>query len=402
MSTSKRIKQRDDILANIFVFVFIAILGLFPLNLKIFNPIKKALKDLNFSDLYYSASKNDASSLADTSIVLVNIGQLSRGEIAQQLRIIREGGAKVVGLDAMFVEPRTPIGDSLLSFEIRNNPNIVTASFLSQFNSESYELKEESLDDFRGERSGFINLFGTEKGYQTVRSFLPNAVYNGQKDESFPVAVARLADPQMAQILDERNKHSEIINYSGNREKFVAFDAHELLEEDFDPSIFENKIVLVGFMGSSFDSPPVKEDMHYTPLNKKLSGRSDSDMYGVVVHANILSTILHGAYKNELSTTWNWILAFIICYLHIMFFSRDFVENHMWFHFRAKILQLLTSILMVYVSLLTYKYLNTKIDTKPTILAILLSVDLLYFYDAIVKWLHKKTGFETYFMHAKH
>jgi len=402
MSANKKLKRRDDLLANIFVFVFIALIGFFPFNIKIFNPIKKALKDLNFSDLYFSATKSDNSTIADTSIVLVNIGQLSRAQIAQQLRIVSEGGAKAIGLDAMFVELREPEGDSLLSFEIARNQNIVTATFLGEYQQGDYRAKEESMAQFRASHSGFINLFGTEKGYQTIRNFISSAVFNGQMEESFPVAIAQLANSESVRLLQNRGNSSEIINYRGNREQFISFDSHELFDENFDPSIFENKIVLLGFMGSTFDSPPVKEDMHYTPLNKKLSGRSDSDMYGVVVHANIISTILEGKYKNELSAMWNWILAILICYLHIMFFSRDFVENHMWFHFRAKILQLITSVLMVYVSLLTYKYLNTKFDTKPTILAILLSVDLLYFYDAMVKWLHKKTGFETYFMHAKH
>ncbi len=58
---------------------------------------------------------------------------------------------------------------------------------------------------------------------------------------------------------------------------------------------FRDKIVLIGYVGDRIDID-TGEDKFFTPLNSKYIGKANRDMYGIVVHANIISTILNGHY----------------------------------------------------------------------------------------------------------
>ena len=43
--------ERDTLLATVWVFIFIVVLGSIPLNLGIVNPIKLGLKDFDFNEV---------------------------------------------------------------------------------------------------------------------------------------------------------------------------------------------------------------------------------------------------------------------------------------------------------------------------------------------------------------
>ena len=161
---------------------------------------------------------------------------------------------------------------------------------------------------------------------------------------------------------------------------------------------FANKIVLLGFAPEDGSW----EDKHFTPMNAKYVGKSTPDMQGVFVHANIIEMLLHKNYITRTSTWLTWLLAFVLCWLHMAIFIKYFLEHHIWFHLVAKIAQLVSTILFVYLGLLFFVKFDHKLNLAPTLIAIILAVDVLYFYEAIAKWLNKKFGFKNIFSHAKH
>ncbi len=123
-------------------------------------------------------------------------------------------------------------------------------------------------------------------------------------------------------------------------------------------------------------------------------------MYGVIIHANIIYMLMDQRYIDKMPQWLSILLAVIIAYLHIVFFIKYYVEKHIWYHLFAKVVQIITSILFVYLAIWILDDYSYKINTTPTLAAIVLSVDVLYFYDGIVKWMHKKFGYKTYFMHG--
>ena len=85
-----------------------------------------------------------------------------------------------------------------------------------------------------------------------------------------------------------------------------------------------------------------------------------------------------------------------------LFFMKDYLEVPMWFHFKAKIIQLLMMMILVYIEMVLYHYYHLKLDLSIGIAGILLSVDVIYFYDGFAKYLNKKTGFNSVFLHSSH
>jgi len=58
--------------------------------------------------------------------------------------------------------------------------------------------------------------------------------------------------------------------------------------------------------------------------------------------------------------------------------------------------------LFVYLGLLFYYKWDIKINLTPSFVAIILAVDVLYFYEAISTWLHKRFGVYSIFIHSHH
>ena len=74
----------------------------------LFNPFDDYIDNFDYSDLVYSEmSRKDDIYTTDTNIYIVNIGDLSRGELAEKINIIEKFDPKVIGIDAVFREPKT-------------------------------------------------------------------------------------------------------------------------------------------------------------------------------------------------------------------------------------------------------------------------------------------------------
>jgi len=85
-------------------FVFLAMWGIFGLTqLRIFDAfdtIGTALADVELTDYVFSGIRDDPS--VDTTVTLINIGRLSRRDIAKQIDIISKYNPKVIGIDGFF------------------------------------------------------------------------------------------------------------------------------------------------------------------------------------------------------------------------------------------------------------------------------------------------------------
>ncbi|HYG15113.1 MAG TPA: CHASE2 domain-containing protein, partial [Bacteroidia bacterium] len=158
------------------------------------------------------------------------------------------------------------------------------------------------------------------------------------------------------------------------------------------------KIVLMGFLGPDLKTK-VLEDNYFTPMNYKYSGKSFPDMYGVIIHANIISSILEAKYINKVPQWLSILIAYIICWVHVYFFIKSYIKHHKFFHLVTKIVQLLMFAVMVYGSFVMLSQFSLMISMAPILGAIALSVDVLYFYDGFAVWAKEKFGYKTVFGH---
>jgi hypothetical protein len=219
----------------------------------------------------------------DREIVLFNIGDGDRAEIADLLLQLEKCKPLLIGVDALFVEKREPSKDSALEHAFAVIKNDVIA-----YRFDSTGKVEGAVEEFRSKASGegYINL-GRENGI--VNSFTPIREVNGAIYESFALNIIKLWKPSFRlSILPNK---SIPIRFKRFQEDFYYFEKPNLEESDV-RELLSNKIVLVGYLG------PSSEEKHFTPLRSKLKTLDNApDTYGVVIYANAIRTLME--YYNE-------------------------------------------------------------------------------------------------------
>jgi CHASE2 domain-containing sensor protein len=422
------------------VFVFFMMWGVSKItDLKLFNafdPVSQALTDFELTD--YAFSNLRPPPLVDQRIVLINFGELSRREIAQQIYIINQFKPKVIGIDSYFnCEGRLrdsincpqlldTLGNLLLADAIKEAGNVVLTSKLLQKTKTSlddnlidfYDSMEYSdLNFSMYAKHGFANLI-TNADYQEdvkqCRSFVPKYSVNGEDQYAFAVQMSMMFDSVKTNRFLRRNKKEEIVNYRGNveiqdirlktlRQKetattryplmFYAVDVDQLFNGEVLPELFTNSIVIIGFLGSKFGDPSWN-DKYFTPLNKKVAGRANPDMFGVVVHANIVAMILNEDYVNELAEWQKYAIAFLVCFLTVLLFLIIDYRLPLWFDALSVLIQVVLLLAVSGLIVFCFARFDFKLDLTLTLAASALvgpSYDIYKgFQNQIRKWLTKK------------
>lgn len=395
---------------------FAVILGIaffFKTNLKPLHPLKKGLDDFSFTDIYYKINKPDYELSkhripAQPELYVVNIGTLNRAGIAEVIDIINEGEPAVLSLDVVFHEKVDTTGTAALLKAMEASETIVQG-----YISDDREYCADgiySMDALRIGKEAFINLPGSDPVNTVIRYFKPfhnkdlglatttAFTYLEKTGTSLNHRQSKLKEATEKETKKCYSKKKYTIRFNRLLSEIYnnQFINHtEVTDADFDPSVLKDKIVLLGYRGEiqpeNVDGlpqihPEIDEDMYFTPLNKNMTGRSYPDMYGVDIQANIISNVLRGNYIIKISDVWSWVIAFLLCLILSPLMIYFFVNQHIWFHIVAKLLQLFLSIVFVMIGVVVYAngfYLNSK----PIVISIILIVDLMYFYDAFVKYI---------------
>lgn len=390
----KYLFKKDTILATIMVFIVMGLLALIPVNTHVLDPIKMALQDFDYNDLAYSQFKKNSNTSIDTGMLIINIGNAGRNDITAMIKKAVAEKPKLVGVDILFNEPKDSSTDAALQQLFYTNNNMVLAyNLLVEKNS----VKPIGFLYDNAQQKGYANFVGEEGG--AIRYFAPGINKDEKGYQSFAVVMAKLAYPDEYNTLQKRNKRTEQINYTLSPDKFMVMDGKAYLQNQEPGLSLNNKIVLLGYISAD---PNNIEDKHFTPLNKKSVGKTIPDMEGLFIHANILSMIKNRDYIKKSPVWINWLIASLLCWVHMSLFIRYFIERHIWFHLVAKLAQLISAVLFVYLGLLFYYKWDVKINLTPTFVAIILAVDVLYFYEAFVSWLHKKFGYQSIFINNPH
>ena len=362
-----------------------ALLSLLFFNISIFDPFTQAFRDFSLTDLYYSKiSKQD--NIYKGPVVLVNIENRSRKEIAFLLQRIQEGQPKTVGLDIVF-SGRKDEYDSILRDEFKRNSNYVFG-FMADFENPNESHFTDSF--FTTGKSSYANLVGTDRSISTIRYYHP--FY--QKENAFTTSLLKQYDEGIYNRLLPDDEDPMEIHYYGGLENFMYYHFDEVLQPDFDPNVFKNKIVIVGYLGlpDRPESEQLDEDKFFTPLNSHISGRSFPDMYGSVIHANILRMILDNDCIHVVSPSKTVIITFFLTWIYLPLICFLFFKGDLWFNSIGTAIQFAGSILTVWVSLLFYLNRNIKFDPGLLTACIVLIPTLLNLYEVALKLLRYQLG----------
>jgi CHASE2 domain-containing sensor protein len=395
---TKYLYERDTIFATLWVFAFIILLALIPINFYFLNPLKLALKDFDFNDITYAKLGKSANTPIDNRIVVINIGYADREGLAHLLDKTAAAQPKVMGLDVVFEGPKDPISDSIIMAAFMKHRNLVVTNRIDWEDTAEY-LKGQFFTDFTALK-GYGNLIGDSKEERrTIRMFSPFETIKKDTLPSFATAILREYDATAYERLKKRRKETEIINYARHTNQYHIIEAEDLLQDRVADTAIKGKIALLGYIN---ESPYDIEDKVFSPMNEHFAGKSTPDMNGIIVHANIISMVLDNNYIKKLPSWVTWLVAILICWLHMSFFIRYYLENHIWFHLVAKIAQLASAIIFAYLGILLFDRYNLKLDMKLSLIVIVMAVDVIYFYEAFAVWMHKKFHYQTLFHHKHH
>ncbi len=392
--------------AAITVFVFFmmwAFSGLTDLKLfSAFDTFSQAFSDTELTDYAFNKLREDPT--VDERFVLVNIGNLPRGGVAQEIQIINQYKPRIIAYDALVncegglrdsincPQLLDTLGNLMLSDAIKASTTFILGEKLLQTDSlahfdsnlaDSLELPDPEFGDYA--KKGFVTLpteATHQEGVKIGRTIIPQMMVRGQRELAFSVQIAMQYDSVKTNEFLARNSEEEIINFRGNIEvlqlrinslknseagstnfatMFSVIDYEDVLNGNFNPDLFKDKIVMMGFLGS-YVGAPSWEDKFYTPLNKKIGGRANPDMFGLVVHANAVAMILNQDYVNELSDLQKYLIAFFVCFFTVALFIVVDERLPSWYDALSVIIQLVELGLLMLIVLQVFANYSLKLD----------------------------------------
>jgi len=400
MKANKREFWLDSLMGTAFIFLLmIAFSSLTVFKVfDLFDPVGDALGDVELSDIVFSKLREPPP--PDERIVLVNLGRLNRAEIGDMIDIVNQFEPKVIGLDTYFRVPKDSAIDATLEAALSRVDNLVIGSKLENFNegTNQFDSLGGSLLRFaQHAETGFVSFVTDaedQEDLKMTREFSPREIAAGKEELAFPVKLAQYLEPEKVQKLLDRGNELETINYRGNvidygatdfGTMFYALDIADVFNYNFDSTLIKDKIVIFCFMGEYLGDRSTIEDKYFSPINAKYAGRSHPDMFGGVVHANIVAMILNEEYIDAMSNFNGMLLGVLLCFLNVAAFSYVYRYHPKWYDGVTKLTQLIEVLLIVTLNIKVLEIFNYKLELTIAMIAIALAGDSLEVYYSVVK-----------------
>ena len=402
----------DVILGTLFIF---GLMGLFASVtafriFDVFDPIGEALGEMQMTDIVFSQLREDPP--ADERIVLVNMGDLPRRDIAVMLSIISQYNPAVIGIDSFFNFPKEDtLGDMMLAEAMAGVENLVLVTKLIS-NPEtdivdSIHYSWPLFSQFSEPAFASLPTDAKEQGdLKFCRSMWPQWEVNGERQVAFSVKLASYLDSAAAEDFLARGVEEELINFKGNvldygatefGTVYSALDWMDVFQETFTPELIEGKIVLFCYLGEMLGDQKSLEDKFITPLNARYVGRTLPDMFGGVLHANVVSMILNRDYVDYMTHRQGLIVAVLLCLLNVLLFTIIYKRLPKWYDGITKVFQLIELGLLFTLMIVVFNKFNYKMDLTVAMVAIALAGDSLEVFHGVVKNVFTKAGRKSLF-----
>lgn len=351
-------------------------------------PITDSVLDFEFTDQAFKTKDYEAIP-RDTNIFIVNVADHSRYELAAILDTLSTLSPNSICLNVIFSKRKEHFVDSILENTFAKVENLF---FIGGIANDSIFT---SLERFT--RYGKIGVGNLIYGLSnSIREFNTSTNYEGKSYPHMGIAAAQVYAPGIVSNFLNRNNESETINYIGDIQKYQVIDldsdgklnvytSNEIgyfkKNSSIDISEVKDKIILFGFITndiSEFDPGIIDPlDAFSTPLPYRFSWVGEMNLpntKGVVIHANIISTILNQNYINK-SYAANLIANIIVVILSASLFYYLSLRIPRHYGLLTKGLAILIMIILIFVTLVLIKQFSYKYDPRWAILVLLFLSD---------------------------
>lgn len=373
------------------VAVVCAAISTIPINIEFLAPLEIALKEFEYSDVVASRLQPPEPRRVDTSLVIVNIGYARRFDIARAISIARDAGAKAIGVDAVFSLQSDSAEQEYLVSTINSTPNIVMGEVLKNPNEHDdgivYTYHERGLQG-SNVRSlyGNVNLQGSSS-FKTVRYWDPVSKVGPSYSKSLALQLYEVFTGDTTRY----SSYPDPIYVRYQRQRtWYSIDIEQLLDGDINAIDVKNKIVLFGYLGSHIGDTNSTEDRFYTTQNQHYIGRSAPDMYGVEIHATILSMLLHHDFVMVVPSWVDMGVGLVLSYIILSFNRKISRRNPSLGETLTRVAQavLLTSVF----SVMAYCYLEWSLllPVDLSIACCVLCLDIATLYDGTAATVYRR------------
>jgi CHASE2 domain-containing sensor protein len=245
-------------------------------------------EDLSYSRFLDLGYQSRGLRTANNSIVLINIEQLpvSRTRLAAGIEIVKQCLPRAIGLDIVLDRMYQSKEDTLLSNSLRGGVPMVVACELDADKvvppSRFFQHENVSL--------GYSELMVGRDG--VVRRFRSSREVRGRQCPAFAVQIARVAGAVVD--MEAPSGRDYLINYAGDEQSFNTIRLTEILQQKPEnvKALLKGKMIVFGYFADDSTRYPIFTDLHTTPLSSNLTRFPQGRMYGSVIHANILDTVV--------------------------------------------------------------------------------------------------------------
>ncbi len=244
--------------------------------------------------------KPGRSCVPDTNFVIIDVGQLSRPEIAWLLQKVAAQKPRVIVMDLYFAFRQDPVQDSLLRevlCQVAATFPLYLPSDIEEATKPQDKPSTPASDPFFATctRKAFANLLYQEStGGRIVRYARLYHKSSAGTEPSLAWAAALHLDS--TRIASLTLPPTPPIQYRGNIPCFYFLIGKDLLSDTLPIPILSEKAVFIGFADPLYK---YTEDLFFSPLGVRPLTLTTPDMYGVVIHANIASMIYHQTFWKE-------------------------------------------------------------------------------------------------------
>lgn len=387
---NSRYLKRDTFICTILTILTTGIFYFFFINISFLDPFEKAFKDFSLSDVYYSENIKDSE--VSNKIILVNVEHHDRLNIAKALKKIGNQSPKAIGIDIIFKDKKNAKSDSILKKALLNNDNIITSFYLE----DNTVVKNDSFFDTPNQTSGFINLSFSDNESAVVRDFTGVKSLNDRPNYSLALQLAIKSGYIKPNENLDKFEDKLLINYTGNQSSFLIFEIDEILNNEGIPAL-KNSIVLLGYLGTPTGNKYDIEDKLFTPLNSKFVGKSVPDMYGLLIHANIVNMLIQDDLILKIPNFISYILAAVLCFFMTLFTLKIEKRSSLLYQVMVKLLQLVVTIILLYISIVLLK-INVHLNITPIIFLTILGIEMVAYYVFLFHYLKKRFQWKSYLL----
>lgn len=279
-----------DIIETVAVFLLLFLLSFYDA----FYSLDSLAKDKLYQQPRGINNKIKIIAIDDESLrELGPLGNWSRQVYADTINALGDNPA-VIGMDIMVFGEKDREGDEALKAACEKSGRVVSGSYINYTaaycideNGKPYinylniaDIEQPIIVDY-GE-TGFVNAVPDNDGI--VRSAFLSVGHEGETYDSFAQKIystycKNTGTAENTPTLDEKGRMW--INYAGRPSDYENIPLYAVLNGSVDPRVFKDCIVLIGAYASGLS------DQFSVP-------NSESQMYGVEIHANIVQGLLDG------------------------------------------------------------------------------------------------------------